>query len=306
MHLEQRSKRKVAEMVEGITYIHEHITIDLSGVKKDSDCKLDAMADTLQELTLLKAAGVCNIVDVTNRGMGRDVEYIRKVQNESGVNILVSTGYYKEPFLPQEVYNSSEKELANIMISEILEGIDGTGIKAVVIGEIGTGKGRISDVEKKVFAASARAHLETGRPITTHTTLGMLAMEQIELLKGFGVDLGKVVIGHVDLSRDLDYIFRLIDQGVYVAFDTIGKENYVPDEERAAMLAEICKRGLAARVMLSMDITRKSHLKNNGGLGYNYLLNCFVPYLKKQGLKASDCDAMLIHNPGLVFGERMK
>ena len=292
-------------MLEGVTYVHEHITIDLSEGKQDPDCKLDAMADTIEEFVALKAAGVVKVVDVTNRGMGRSVDYVKKVQAASGVNILVSTGFYKEPFLPPEVYSCSEKELAAIMVREILRGIDETEVKAAVIGEIGTGQGEISAVEKKVFAAAARAHSETGRPITTHTTLGRLGIEQIKLLKSLGVDLARVVIGHVDLSQDVDYVLRLIDRGAYVAFDTVGKKNYVPDEERAAMLAEICNRGLATRVMLSMDITRKSHWKNNGGLGYSYLAECFVPYLKTQGISTSDCDAMLINNPALVFGEGM-
>lgn len=286
---------------EGITYIHEHITIDLSGPKKDLDCRLDTMKETTKELKELKERGVSNIVDVTNRGMGRNVEYAIKVQEEAGVNIIFSTGYYKEPFLPREVYNLSEKELADIMIKEITEGIDGTEVKADIIGEIGTSKDTITTIEEKVFIAASIAHIETGRPIITHTTLGTSGLEQIELLKSHGVDLNKVIIGHVDLSEDIDYILRMIDQGVYVAFDTIGKTNYVPEEKRLEMLREICKRGLSNRVLMSMDITRKSHLKLRGGLGYSYLLDHFIPYINENGITQRDIDNMLRKNAVKFF-----
>ena len=33
----------------GYTMMHEHITIDLSGVKKDTDCQLDCYAETVAE-----------------------------------------------------------------------------------------------------------------------------------------------------------------------------------------------------------------------------------------------------------------
>lgn len=281
----------------GITYMHEHITIDLSGIKKDLDCRLDTMEETIEELKGLKIQGVSNIVDVTNRGMGRNIEFILKVKQETGINIITSTGYYKEPFLPSEVYELSEKEIAGIMIKEIINGIDGTDIKAEVIGEVGTGQGTISPTEKKVFWAVSAAHVETGKPITTHTTLGTLGLEQIEVFKSCGVDLNKVIIGHVDLSGDIEYILRLIDKGVYVAFDTIGKVNYMSETNRLKMLQEICRRGLSSRVVLSMDISRKSHLKSRGGLGYGYLLENFIPYVKKNGIEQKDIDIMLVANP---------
>jgi phosphotriesterase-related protein len=290
----------------GITLAHEHITIDLSGVKKDLDCRLDTFEETVEEFKVLKKLGVENVVDVTNRGMGRNIEYALKVQEASGVNIVFSTGYYKEPFLPEEVYRLSEEELAKIMVGEILEGIDGTGVKAEVIGEVGTSKDTITPIERKVLMAAARAHLETGRPITTHTTLGTSGLEQIQLFKEDGIDLGRVVIGHVDLSGDTDYILRLIDSGVCVAFDTIGKANYMAEEKRLEMLKEICARGLSDRVVMSVDITRKSHLKNRGGIGYSYLLENFIPYIKENGISDKDIENMLIHNPMRIFGQEVK
>ena len=290
-------------MFQGITYSHEHTTIDLSGVKKDLDCRQNEFEKTLAEFKNLKKLGVARIVDVTARGMGRNIPYVQKIMAGSGLKILVATGYYKEPFLPQEVYELTEAELAKIMVRELTSGIDDTGVRASVIGEIGTGKGAMAPVEEKVFRAAARAHLETGKPISTHTTLGTLGLEQLKLFKEVGVDLTKVYIGHVDLSHDIDYILRLLDTGANVGFDTVGKNNYAPDEERIAFLKTIEAHGLSGQVMLSMDITRKSHLKANGGLGYAYLLENFVPRLLKAGIKEKTCQQFLVDNALRLYRE---
>lgn len=286
---------------QGITYMHEHTTIDLSGVKKDIDCKLDLLEETINEFKRLKELGVQNIVDVTNRGMGRNLQFAEKVRKASEMNIIYSTGYYKEPFLPEEVYKLSEKELCRIMVSEVIHGICDSGSKAEIIGEVGTSKNEVTPIERKVLAAAAMAQVETGKPLTTHTTLGTCGFEQIEVFKEYGVDLSKVIIGHVDLSGDINYILRLIDAGVNVAFDTVGKINYMPEETRLEMLKEICVRGLSERVVMSVDITRRSHLKTRGGIGYSYLLESFIPYIKAEGIEQKHIDRMLVHNPGRIF-----
>jgi phosphotriesterase-related protein len=290
----------------GITYIHEHVTVDLSGVKRDSDARLDCLEETVAELRTLKRLGVATIVDVTNRGMGRNPGYVLAVARQAGLEVQLATGYYKEPFFPSEVYELTEKQLAEIMVRELTEGIDDPGnpayrCRASLIGEVGSGQAGISPAEKKVMSAAAIAHRETGAPISTHTTLGRCGLDHIALFREHGVDCNKVIIGHIDLSGDAEYALRLIDAGVYIGFDTVGKLNYQPESVRLAMLSAICARGCADRVMLSMDITRKSHLKANGGLGYAYLLESFVPYLLANGISQADIDKMLIHNPAAFF-----
>ncbi len=272
------------KLKKGMTYSHEHVAIDLSGVKKNDDCRLDCFRDTVDEFIELKEKGVGNIIELTNRGMGRDVPYMQKVAEETGLNILFATGFYKEPFLPKEAYDLDEKGMAKLMISEILQGIEGSYEKASIIGEIGSSKDVITPIERKIFQAGSRAHIETGAPIITHTTLGTMGLEQIEMFKNYGINLDKVIISHVDLSGSLDYILRLIDTGANVAFDTIGKENYQPDGLRIDLLKEIAERGLSGKVLLSMDITRKSNFKVQGGIGYSYLLDKFLPSLRESGV----------------------
>ncbi|WP_435955611.1 phosphotriesterase-related protein [Dryocola sp. BD626] len=285
----------------GYTYAHEHLHIDLSSFKNNVDCRLDCYELIRDEMTSLYAQGVRNIIEMTNRYMGRNPQFMLDIMRDTGMNVVACTGYYQHDFFPAHVATTSVEKLAKEMIDEIEIGIDGTGLKAGIIAEIGSSVDVITDVEAKVFAAAALAHRETGRPISTHTSFSTMGLEQLALLKKHGVDLSRVVVGHCDLKDNLDNILRMIDQGAYVQFDTIGKNNYYPDEKRVAMLQEIAGRGLLDHVMLSMDITRRSHLKANGGLGFDYLLTTFVPLLQEAGFTQADVDLMLRDNPSVFF-----
>lgn len=284
-------------LVDGLTYMHEHTTIDLSRIKNIDDTNLNCFDETVKEFRLLYDKGVRNIVDVTNLDMRRNPEYVQKVADLTGLNIVQATGFYTQRFLPPMVEELSIRQLADFMVGEIYNGIAGTTIKAQLIGEIGSSKDGFTPLEKKAFEASVLAHKETLVPISTHTTLGTFGHEQVAFFKERDVDLSRVVIGHVDLSGNADYVLKMLDQGVYVEFDTVGKENYLPDIQRVNMLKEIEKRGFIDKVFLSMDITRKSNMLYQGGIGYTYLLDTFVPMLQENGVSQTFIDNMLRYNP---------
>ena len=285
----------------GYTWAHEHLHIDLSGFKNNLDCRLDQYDLICQEMKDLRALGVRNIIEMTNRYMGRNPQFMLDLMRDSGINVVACTGYYQDAFFPEHVATRSVEQLAQEMIDEIVIGIDNTTLKAGIIAEIGSRDGVITPLEEKVFIAAARAHNETGRPISTHTSFSTMGLEQLALLQAQGVDLSRVVIGHCDLKDNLDGILQMIDLGAYVQFDTIGKNNYYPDEKRIDMLNALRQRGLLNRVMLSMDITRRSHLKANGGNGYDYLLTTFIPQLRQSGFSQADVDTMLRDNPSQFF-----
>ncbi|MDM2849414.1 phosphotriesterase-related protein [Citrobacter sp. Cpo074] len=285
----------------GYTWVHEHLYIDLSGFKNNLDCRLDQYDLICQEMKDLRALGVSNIIEMTNRYMGRNPQFMLDLMRETGINVVACTGYYQDAFFPEHVAARSVEQLAQEMVDEIVIGIDGTELKAGIIAEIGSSEGVITPLEEKVFIAAARAHIETGRPISTHTSFSTMGVEQLVLLQAHGVDLSRVTVGHCDLKDNLDNILRMIDLGAYVQFDTIGKNNYYPDEKRIGMLHELRNRGLLNRVMLSMDITRRSHLKANGGNGYDYLLTTFIPQLRQSGFSQADVDTMLRDNPSQFF-----
>ena len=290
----------------GYTYAHEHLHIDLSGEKNNIDCRLDQYTLLVAEMTRLYDLGVRNIIEVTNRYMGRNPQFLLNIMHESKMNIVASTGYYQQKFYPDSVKSLSVKQIAQEMIDEIVIGIDGTTLKAGVIAEIGSSFEKITDDERKVFEAAAMASLETGRPISTHTTLSTMGYEQLVMLKGFGISPKSIVIGHCDLKDNLDVILPILEEGGWVQFDTIGKNDYYPDEKRIEMLNVVKSKGFLGQVMLSMDITRRSHLKGNGGIGFDYLITTFVPMLIKAGFTQKDVNLMLRDNPIQFFNYNHK
>ncbi|WP_429072796.1 hypothetical protein [Aeromonas veronii] len=287
--------------INGYTYCHEHLYIDLSSQKDDPDCRLDQYSQIKDELIDLRHRGVFNIIEMTNLFMGRNPQFIEDLIKETEMNILLSTGYYIEGFFPETLYHASAQDICNEMVREIEYGIKNSNLKASVIGEIGSSENFFSPTEKKVFQAAAMAHYKTGRPISTHLSMSTMGKEQVSLLKSFSVNLERVTIGHCDLRDNLDDILWLIDQGCYIQFDTIGKNNYYSDKKRTSLLIELSERFLLDRVMLSMDITRRSHLKSNGGLGFCYLMDEFVPNLKAHGINEKQLDQMLRLTPYQLF-----
>lgn len=65
------------------------------------------------------------------------------------------------------------EQLAQEMVDEIVIGIDGTELKAGIIAEIGSSEGVITPLEEGVYRRGA-AHIETGRPISTHTSFSTM------------------------------------------------------------------------------------------------------------------------------------
>ena len=275
--------------LEGITYSHEHIVIDLTKGKNNPDCYLNVYEEALEELTHLYKLGVRRIIDCSNHGMGVNWEINKKVEKETGIEIINSTGFYKDPFLPEYFEALSEEELADIMIKDIYQG-------AKVIGEIGTSKNIMTANEKKLFNAACIAQQKTNAVIITHTTLGTYAKEQLSFFVKKNIDVRKVIISHTALADDFDLILYLVQNGINIAFDTIGKIGYLTDEKRIEYIRKLCDMGYVKQLLFSMDLTRKSHLKKNGGPGYAYLLEKFIPELIKANVKEEDIKTILCCN----------
>lgn len=275
---------------------HEHMSIDLSKEKNNDDCKLNVLSDGYNELVTLKQQGLKAIFDCSNRGMGRDFAAYREIKDKFGIHVFCGTGYYKDPFMPEEVAELSEIELADVMIQELTNEIE-HGFKASFIGEIGTSHHEITQNERKLFQAAVIAHHKTQAPILTHTTLGTLGIEQVRFFKEMHVDPKKIIISHVDLKDDFDSIVELLNEGVYVGFDTIGKLNYLSDEKRTQWVMKLIELGYEKQLFLSLDITRKSHLEKNGGIGYGYFMDKFIKNLKDHGVSDQTLDTICYQNP---------
>ena len=275
----------------GTTLCHEHLVAHIS------ERQILTAVDVLSDLQVLVQAGGQAVVEVTNIGMGRDVASLQQLALDTGLHIICATGYYQQSHYPDTISQMSIDDLAACFVTEIMDGVNGSDVRAGIIGEIGTSQEAVTADEAKVLRASARAALATGTPLTTHTSLGHLACQQLTILAEEGLPLNWVAIGHLDLIPEPDYHTAVAEQGAYIQYDTFGKAAYQSDEARIACLGEMVRRGFGQQILISCDISRASYLKAQGGWGYVYLLEQIVPALRRAGVDDEVLHQILVENP---------
>lgn len=287
----------------GVTLVHEHLSADLSGPLCSEDYHFRNTGAVIAELAQAVAGGVRTVVEVTTADMGRDVEALATIAAASGANIVAATGYYSHVTYDSSVAESSEDELAAKMVADISEGIDGTTMRAGVIGEIGYTQNGLTAEERKVLQAVAQAHLATGAAIITHTPEGLHADEQLELLIAAGVHPSRIMIGHLDTAVDTGMIWRIASAGAWIGIDRISHPNFPSDERRARLILQLCDRGHAGQVLLATDTGRASRLGGRG-IAYDAVMRSFMPRLRSLGIDQLTLDKLLVGNPArfLAFG----
>jgi len=282
----------------GVTQTHEHIWLNAYDHYKSYGIVFEDVDTMVRELKAFKDKGGSSMVEVTTEEIGRGPEALQEISRLSGVNIVMGCGWYREFGYPTKVLEKTSTELAEILVKEIEVGVGDTGIRAGIIGEIGTGTRHILPAEERVFRAAALAQQKTGVAITTHTTRwGTLALEQIALLKEAGADLSKVIIGHLGDRIGVKSLLPIAETGVYLEVDNIGYLDYQPEYVRADNVAALVREGYVDQVLLSQDVCMLSHLSYQGGPGYGYLLGTFVPLLRERGVTDQEIHTMLVENP---------
>lgn len=320
----------------GFTLPHEHILIDMISCVDEmphpefhgkitsknrylmvSDpyyiCENAAYTDedtAIDELSLFRKYGGCTIVDATPDDIGRDVKALRRISDVTGVNILCGCGHYTDPSLPENVHNMSVTEMTDEIIRDLTVGIQGTDMKAGIIGEIGT-SAEITDTEWKSVRAALTASRETGAPIHFHTSLweenGLAIIKEAKRL---GCDISKVCIDHIDVDLREDYCLALLDEGAWIEFDNCGKEFFMPprdcgkirgkfayDMERAEMIQKLVAKGYGGRILMTNDICLKTMLATYGGNGFMHVLRTMIPMLRYIGMSDADIHRITVTNP---------
>ena len=240
----------------GLTLVHEHVRFRDEAVAEqwpgryDEQLELDA---ALLAVNDAKDRGVRTIVDPTAMFGGRDVNFIKRVADETGVQIVACTGIYSYDYLPHYFENRDIDVMADHFVEDIEIGCQGAGIRAAFLKCAADAAGVTEHVEK-IHRACARASLQTGAPIMAHSMPAVgTGPRQVEIFREEGVEMAKVQIAHCGDTEDVGYIEGLIEQGVYVGLDRYGLEMYLPIDKRNATAAELLRRGHAERLMISQD-----------------------------------------------------
>jgi len=292
----------------GFTLPHEHTGIALWHIEGRADYwELRPDPDLLiEELTDFRRRGGGTLVDLTLDGVGRDPRRLRSLASASGVNIVMGCGWYRGSYYPAEalIDRRSVDDLAAEIVREFADGVGTTGIRPGIIGEIGTDKPWLSAQEERVHRAAARAARQTGMAITTHGIQSPVGLAQLRVFEEEGVDPGRVVIGHADSYHDLDHYLAVLARGANLQFDFLGHRFGVEEAIEPRLvetIVELLERGFGDQLLLSQDVCHDRQLKANGGFGYVYLQQHFLPTLRTAAVAEAEIRQMTVTNPSRIL-----
>jgi predicted metal-dependent phosphotriesterase family hydrolase len=292
----------------GFTLPHEHTGISLWQIANRWDYWELTADDELmiEELRDYRRRGGGTLVDLTLAGVGRDPDRLRRLASATGLHIVMGTGWYREAYYPAEalIDRRTVDDLAAEMVRELEHGIGEGGIRPGIIGEIGTDRPWVSSQEERVHRAAARAAKQTGMAITTHGIQSPVGLAQLGIFTEEGVDPGRVVIGHADSHPDLDFYLAVLDAGANLQFDFLGHRDGVEEAREPRLvetIVELLERGFASQLLLSQDVNHDRQLKANGGFGYVYLHQHFLPTLRTAAVGEGEIRQMTIDNPARIL-----
>jgi phosphotriesterase-related protein len=324
----------------GVTLMHEHLLMNFASwhhppttasrmilrdapvsisivgeLRMDPFVNLDNMQQhdielSVREVRQFADLGGQTILDPTNRGIGRDPQALSAISRRTGLNVVMGSGYYLEVSHPPIVRQMRAEDIAAEIERDLTEGVDGSGIRAGFIGEIGI-SAQFTPEEEKVLRGAARAQTRCGVPLMVHLPgWERLAHRVLDVVAEEGGFLPQVILCHMNPSlRDFDYQTGLAERGAYLEYDMISMDFYYADqdaqcpsdEENAAAILRLLTAGFRNKILLSQDVFLKMMLTSYGGFGYGYILRHFVPRLRRLGVKEEDIKIMLIANPRQVF-----
>jgi phosphotriesterase-related protein len=292
----------------GFTLPHEHTGIYLWHVPERSDYWELTPDEPLlvDELADFRRRGGSTLVDLTPDGVGRDPERLRRLSSRSGVQLVMGCGWYRGSYYPPEarIDRRTVDDLAAELIAEFTDGVAETGVHPGIIGEIGVDKVWVSALEERVHRAAARAALATGMAISTHGIQSAVGLDQLRIFTEEGVDPGRVVIGHADSYPVLDHYLTLLDRGANLEFDFIGHRfgtEEAAEPRLIELIVELLERGYGGQLLLSQDVAHNSQLRANGGSGYAYLQQHFLPSLRTAAVAEGEIAQMTIENPRRIL-----
>src|ERR1700683_1730400 len=313
----------------GRTLVHEHVLIAPPGSLLDVSVPFDrseVIARAVAAFEDLKRHDVTTLVDPCPIELGRDPGILAEVSRQSGLNVICATGFYVErdsTGIPVYWRQRHPEEIAQFYLSELENGIAGTGIRPGVIkAASGSPVGRH---EEKVLKGAAIAAAEAGVTVITHTENSGHSLEQQEILVGGGAPTDRIVIGHQDQQSD-KIALEIARRGSYVGVDRVGYESIVSDDSRADLVAGIAAAGYLERICISQDrmstywtprpsfwVPHKSaqYVEEvviprirlaSTERGFSWVFDIFAAKLVERGPTESDIETIFVANPRRLFG----
>ena len=233
------------------------------------NCALDDEPLAIAELGAFAREGGRTVVDPTCRGIGRDPRALARISGATGLQIIMGAGYYLASSHPPSVKAMSAEAIADEIVEEALDGVDGSGILIGLIGEIGVSSDFTADEEKSLRGA-AQAQRRTGLPLMVHLPGWFRhAHRVLDTVEEEGGDVRQTVLCHMNPSgQDQDYQTSLGARGAFLEYDMIGMDYFYADQgvqcpsddDNARAIRSLIDAGFLDRILLSHDVFLKMML----------------------------------------------
>ena len=266
----------------------------------------------VREMERLKRDGGRSLVEVTPVGGAPDPEGVREIAERADVNVVMGCGRYMSDCLSAEECDKDVDEIARYYVDCVTEGIDGTDVRAGIIGEIGC-SWPLTEAEKRSVVAGAIAQQETGAALGFHpgrTTNGPFVV--VELLQDVGAEMSRTIMDHVDRRIfDRDSLCRLAETGITLEFDMFGFESsffaqgrdvdHAGDAARLSAIRLLIDAGHLDQIVISQDICTRTRLTEYGGHGYGHIFRNILPMMRRRDFSDDEIDAILVRNPARLL-----
>jgi phosphotriesterase-related protein len=252
----------------GRTLAHEHVFAAFGRAGGDDDLDLVDDAATLVDLQRARADGARTIVDVTTWDMGADVGRADRLTCQAGLRLVKSTGWFRSPSADGAIAGTTVSTLAERLVRDVAEGLDDSGLRAGVLGEVGVSGTAPTSAERAVLDATAEAALATGAGIVLHTDDVENAQMLLSELGARSVPPARMLVGHLRVADPCAWHEQLLAAGCWLGFDQLGHPHRDGPPVVAERVLRLLERGGDGRIVLSADVGRRSRLTSAGGSGY--------------------------------------
>ncbi len=289
----------------GLILPHEHIFVDLRTWESPGYAQADA-GDVIRlmapEIERAQAAGVTAIVECSTVGVGRRADIDRAVSVATGLPLIVPTGVYREPWIPDWIHDAPEDELAAWMLAELLGEIEASGVQAGWV-KLSAGDEGLTRTESKVLRAAARASRETGAVIGSHTIRGRVVRKQLDIIEAAGYRPERFIWIHTQAEPDFDLHLEIGRRGAWLEYDSIGSEDPGHDAILIECILGLLEAGLRDQLLLSHDRGWYDPAQPGGGTPkpYTYLSETFLPKLRAAGVDQETINRLTRENPFRAF-----
>jgi phosphotriesterase-related protein len=233
--------------------------------------------------------------------VGRRADFDRAVSDATDFPIVVPTGFYREPWIPDWVHEAKQEALEAWMIEELTGEISGSGMRAGWI-KLSAGDDGLTDCETKVLQAAAQAVLATGAVIGSHTIRGRVVRDQLDILEAAGVSPNRFIWIHTQAEPDFDLHLEIARRGAWLEYDAIGSEAF-SDTYFVESIQRILDADFGRQLLLSHDRGWFDPAQPGGGTPqpFTYLVDVFLPKLRAGGVDEGTVQQLTADNPFRAF-----